>query len=207
MVSNITSNPRIVKVCGMRDPDNIRAVEALGIDWMGFIFWPRSSRYVDTLPAYLPTQCKRVGVFVDSPVEDVVRHIETYRLDLIQLHGHETPEYLRQLRGCKIIKALSINSPNDVERYKYYEGLADYFLFDTRCATVGGSGTQFDWSLLSAYCGQTPFLLSGGIGPEDAEQVRTFRHPHLAGIDLNSRFESAPAHKDIQKLKQFLHEI
>ena len=197
----------IIKVCGMREPDNIHAVEQLGIDWMGFIFWPKSPRYVAAPPTYLPTRCKRVGVFVDSPVDDVLRHAETYRLDLIQLHGHETPEYIRHLQGHKIIKALSISSKNDVEIYKAYEGLTDYFLFDTRCTTVGGSGRQFDWSLLSEYSGQTPFLLSGGIGPDDAEQVKTLQQPCLAGIDLNSRFETAPAHKDIQKLKQFLKKI
>lgn len=199
----------MIKVCGMRDADNIRAVEQLGIDWMGFIFWPKSSRYVSEKPAYLPTRCKRVGVFVDADIEDVLRHIEDYGLDIVQLHGHERPDYIRVLAAplpCRIIKAISVESRDDIAAYRAYDGLVDYFLFDTKCKTVGGSGEHFDWSVLDAYDGQTPFLLSGGIGPGDRERLRHFHHPMLAGIDLNSRFELAPGLKDINKLKQFLYE-
>ena len=197
----------MIKVCGMRDAENIREVEALGIDLMGFIFWPKSSRYVSERPAYLPTHCKCVGVFVDEDIETVKRIAEDYDLDFIQLHGHESPEYCAQLKGLKLIKAISVSGQDDIATYKTYEGLVDYFLFDTKCPSVGGSGQQFDWSVLSAYDGNTPFLLSGGIGPDDTERVKASHHSKCVGIDLNSRFEIAPGLKDINKLKDFLNAL
>jgi phosphoribosylanthranilate isomerase len=197
----------LVKVCGMRDAENIREVEALGIDLMGFIFWPKSSRYVSERPAYLPTNCKRVGVFVDEDIETVRRIVDDYALNYIQLHGHESRAYCAQLKGLKLIKAISVSGQDDIATYKTYEGLVDYFLFDTKCPSVGGSGQQFDWSVLSAYDGNTPFLLSGGIGPDDAERVKAFHHSKCIGIDLNSRFEIAPGLKDINKLKDFLNAL
>ena len=212
----------IIKVCGMREAENIREVEALGIDLMGFIFWPKSSRYVSERPAYLPTQCKRVGVFVDEDVETIKKIAEEYALDYIQLHGHESPDYIRQLRcvcsdSIATIKAFNIATKEDLEAIKPYEGIVDYYLFDTR-ATVpagspagsvlpGGTGAQFDWRVLADYVGETSFLLSGGIGPDDAERVKTFQHPKCIGIDLNSRFESAPAIKDAAVLRRFLSQL
>jgi len=203
----------IVKVCGMREADNIRAVEQLGIDYMGFIFWPGSSRYVPTPPAYLPTHCKRVGVFVNSDINDILEHCTAYQLDAIQLHGSECPDDIRKLRTIlsdkkvTLIKAISVSSPQDIDTYRDYSAVVDFFLFDTKCTTVGGSGRQFDWTVLANYDGDKPFLLSGGIGPEDASRIHDFRHPRLAGIDLNSRFESVPALKDITKLKLFLQAL
>ncbi len=202
----------MIKVCGMREADNIRAVETLGIQWMGFIFWPGSSRFVSEEPAYLPTNCLRVGVFVDASNEDIVSKVAAYRLGAVQLHGHESPELIARLReaidsNTLVIKALSISSIEDIQLYRQYEGLVDYFLFDTKCQTVGGSGKHFDWSVLDDYQGETPFLLSGGIGPDDAARVLQFHHPRCVGIDLNSRFETAPAHKDITLLKAFLEQL
>ncbi len=199
----------IIKTCGMRDADNIRAVSELGIDWMGFIFWAPSSRYVSEKPSFLPTRQKRVGVFVDARIEEVKSKADEYALDLIQLHGNESPAFCERLKANsrqQLIKAFNIAIQEDLEQTLPYEGLVDYFLFDTKAKMVGGNGTQFDWSVLSAYQGNTPFLLSGGIGPDDAEKVRNFHHPQLAGIDLNSRFELSPALKDIEKLKQFITE-
>ena len=199
----------IIKTCGMRDADNIRAVSELGIDWMGFIFWAPSSRYVSEKPSFLPTRQKRVGVFVDARIEEVKSKADEYVLDLIQLHGSESPafcEWLKANSRQQLIKAFNIATQEDLEQTIPYEGLVDYFLFDTKAKMVGGNGTQFDWSVLSAYQGNTPFLLSGGIGPDDAEKVRNFHHTQLAGIDLNSRFELSPALKDIEKLKQFITE-
>lgn len=201
----------IIKVCGMRDPDNIRAVEALGIDWMGFIFWSGSSRYVSRRPAYLPEKTKKVGVFVDASIDEVLQHTADYHLDIIQLHGGEDAAYIRRLKqecgeGLVVMKAISVRNAGDVAAYKASEDCVDYFLFDNKCQTVGGSGQQFDWSVLDAYEGQRPFLLSGGIGPDSTDSIRAFHHPRLAGIDLNSRFERTPAIKDISKLKQFLYE-
>ena len=199
----------IIKTCGMRDADNIRAVSELRIDWMGFIFWAPSSRYVSEKPSFLPTRQKRVGVFVDARIEEVRSKADEYALDLIQLHGSESPAFCERLKANsrqQLIKAFNIATQEDLEQTIPYEGLVDYFLFDTKAKMVGGNGTQFDWSVLSAYQGNTPFLLSGGIGPDDAEKVRNFHHPQLAGIDLNSRFELSPAFKDIEKLKQFITE-
>lgn len=196
----------------MRDADNIREVEALGIDLMGFIFWPPSKRYVSERPAYLPEHCKRVGVFVDEDIQRVLRIAEDFALDFIQLHGHESPDYLRALRSVYgdsigIIKAFNIATADDLTATKPYEGIADYFLFDTKSALPGGSGSHFDWSVLAAYDGSTPFLLSGGIGPDDADiRHSSFFTPHsrCVGIDLNSRFETAPGFKDVSALRRFL---
>lgn len=197
----------IVKVCGMREADNIRAVEQLGVDWMGFIFWPPSSRYVAVRPAYLPVHAKRVGVFVDQDIEEVRQTARDYSLDIIQLHGHESPRYASELQGEWLtMKAFNIATKNDLIQTVAYEGMVDYFLFDTKAQMVGGNGQKFDWNILSSYHGATPFLLSGGIGPEDAERIKSFQHPRCVGIDLNSRFEEAPALKNVNKLKQFLYE-
>lgn len=204
----------IIKVCGMRSAQNIREVEALGIDWMGFIFWPKSSRYVTERPAYLPTKCKRIGVFVDETIDIIKKIADDYALDYIQLHGSESPAYCKQLKGFHLIKAFNIATADDLIQTKAYEGLVDYFLFDTKAQLPGGSGQQFDWSLLSAYAGSTPFLLSGGIGPDDADRLRTLFSAgsgsvaaKCLGIDLNSRFETAPGLKDTNKLKHFLEQL
>lgn len=201
----------LVKVCGMREAENICEVEALGIDLMGFIFWPKSSRYVSERPAYLPTNCKRVGVFVDEDIETVKRIAEDYALDYIQLHGHELADYCAQLRGFKLIKAFNIATTEDFKQTEPYTGIVDYFLFDTKGKSVGGNGEKFDWSVLSAYDDNTPFLLSGGIGPDDAEVLTSHFSPltskKCVGIDLNSRFEIAPGLKDINKLKDFLNAL
>lgn len=197
----------IVKVCGMRDAENIRQLEALGIDWMGMIFWPKSKRYVSTPPVYLPQHVRKVGVFVDASLDAIRQHVEDYQLDIIQLHGQESPETLKALKPLTLIKAFNIATPEDQQKTEPYEGLADYFLFDTKGKSVGGNGEKFDWSVLDNYQGETPFLLSGGIGPEDMQDVKTFHHPKCIGIDLNSRFETEPGLKDITKLKQFLEAI
>ena len=230
----------IIKVCGMREPENIRAVSALGIDMMGFIFWNGSPRFVQMIssqagiiPDYslerlnkgrgkveestsIIEQPKRVGVFVDDMPQSIVTRVFNYGLDFVQLHGEESRVMIENLRrtlepdikaDVKIIKALSIEKPEDVSRYKEYEGVVDMFLFDTKCKTVGGSGEQFDWNVLDQYDGETPFLLSGGIGPDDVERVKSFKHPQFAGIDLNSRFEIEPGLKDVEALGQFINAI
>ncbi|WP_081832079.1 phosphoribosylanthranilate isomerase [Prevotella sp. P6B1] len=197
-------NPFLVKICGMREADNIREVERLGIDMMGFIFWPKSSRYVSEKPAYLPIYCNRVGVFVDEDIEVVKRTADEYALDIIQLHGHERPDYIKQLSGYKVIKAFNIATAADFALTEAYQGVANCLLFDTKGKSVGGNGEKFDWTVLKAYKGDTPFLLSGGIGPDDAERVNKFYHSKCIGIDLNSRFETAPGLKDVGTLKAFI---
>nr|WP_296976389.1 phosphoribosylanthranilate isomerase [Prevotella sp.] len=216
----------IIKVCGMRDADNIRDISALGVDMIGLIFYPPSPRYVQQftsgagiIPDYAPDMGKtplRVGVFVDDMPQNIVTRVYNYKLDYIQLHGNEPRETLENLRATidpdikpkiKIIKAISVSSAEDIKKYKEYVGAADLFLFDTKCKTVGGSGELFDWQVLQAYDGDVPFLLSGGIGPDDAERIQNFHHPKCIGIDLNSKFEIGPALKDVEKLKQFLVKV
>ena len=203
----------IVKVCGMRDADNIRQIDELGcVDWMGFIFFPPSSRNVKRVPDYLPKHCKRVGVFVNATHEEIQQQQEAFGFDLIQLHGDETSDYCKELRrhlkaDTQLIKMIQIVSQQDVEDTSQYEGLVDYFLFETKYKGYGGSGKQFDWDILQHYQGLTPFLITGGIGADDAEKVKAFKHPQWVGIDLNSRFETEPALKDIKLIKEFIHKI
>ena len=197
----------IIKVCGMRDASNIQELEKLSINWMGMIFWPKSSRFVPEVPAYLPRRVKRVGVFVDASMEEIRQHVTDYQLDIIQLHGQESPAFAEALKPLPVIKAFNIADPEDLNQTKAYEGIVDYFLFDTKGKVVGGNGEKFDWSVLSSYQGETPFLLSGGIGPDDAEAVNSFHHPRCIGIDLNSRFEQAPTFKDITKLRKFIKQL
>lgn len=210
----------------MRDADNIRDISALGVDMIGLIFYPPSPRYVQQfssgagiIPDYAPDMGKtplRVGVFVDDMPQNIVTRVYNYKLDYIQLYGNEPRETLENLRATidpdikpniKIVKAISVSSAEDIKKYKEYVGAADLFLFDTKCKTVGGSGEQFDWQVLQAYDGDVPFLLSGGIGPDDAERIKNFHHPKCIGIDLNSKFEIEPALKDVEKLKQFLVKV
>lgn len=191
----------------MREAENIREVEALGIDVIGFIFWPKSSRCVSTRPDYLPVNAKRAGIFVNEDIEQVKRIAVDYALDIIQLHGNESPEYARNLRNWIVIKAFNIASEEDLESTVIYDGAVDYFLFDTKGKAVGGNGEKFDWEVLASYNGQTPFILSGGIGPDDTERIQTFYHPQCIGIDLNSRFELSPGLKDITALRRFLSQL
>ena len=230
----------IVKVCGMRDADNVQQVAQLGVDMMGFIFYPKSPRYFketeDEFFAFPRTEVdkdvKRVGVFVNDTFENI--EIQTIRLglDAVQFHGSESPEFCKNfqvmheefvftqlkpwfeeqgievnMKPFKLIKAISVSTAEDIQKYKEYVGAVDLFLFDTKCKTVGGSGQQFDWQVLEQYDGDVPFLLSGGIGPEDAEKVKEFHHPKCVGIDLNSKFEIEPGLKDVEKLKTFLGKV
>lgn len=221
----------VIKVCGMRDARNIREVSQLGVDMIGMIFYPKSPRYVEMQSSHagiIPDYAKedisidssktpaRVGVFVDDMVQNIVTRVVNYHLDYVQLHGNEPREMCENLRstldpdirpGIKIIKAISVSDASDIQKYKEYVGAVDLFLFDTKCKTVGGSGQQFDWQVLEQYDGEIPFLLSGGIGPDDASRLHAFHHPKCIGIDLNSRFEIEPGVKDVEKLKGFLNEM
>ena len=213
----------------MRDAENIQQVIALGVNMIGLIFWPKSPRYVQNIstnagiipdlknPAIKDistSDVSYVGVFVDEMPQNIVTHAYNYKLDYIQLHGNESPIYIDNLKSTlvpdilpnvKFIKALSINKEADILKWKTYEGHVDMFLFDTKSTqAVGGTGKHFDWSLINMYDGNIPFLLSGGIGPDDAEAVKAFKHPMCVGIDLNSRFEKEPGMKDVDKLNAFL---
>lgn len=193
----------------MRDGNNIREVEHPSINWMGFIFYPKSSRYVSSIPEYLPRNIKRVGVFVNENIETVIQKINIFRLDLVQLHGGESPDVCNQLQktNTKVIKAFSIGAEFPSNLVRKYGGCCDYFLFDTKTEQYGGSGRKFNWDVLSGYQGETPFLLSGGISAEDVEEILQFNHPRFIGIDINSRFETKPAIKNSQLIKQFIEQI
>ena len=199
----------ILKVCGMVEADNIRDVENLGVDMIGLIFYPKSPRCIHELPEYLPTRAKRVGVFVNETKENIFMYVDRFGLDYIQLHGDESPEYCRSLKlnGLRIIKAFSISSPKDLLPISAYHGYCDYFLFDTRTSNYGGSGKQFDWGILYRYNGTTPFLLSGGINSYSAKALKNYHHSRMIGTDINSRFETAPGIKDVERIKKFMDEI
>ena len=196
----------IVKVCGMRDAENIRQVERTGADWIGFIDYERSPRYLAGIPAYLPTSVQRVGVFVQAPWVRIQDRIARWKLDIVQLHGKESPDFCRQLRqtGVKVIKAFSLRCPEDLQVTDDYADCCDYFLFDTPCEGYGGAGKAFDWELLAHYRGTLPFLLSGGLNPGSLEALSAFHHPRWVGIDLNSGFERAPGMKEVDSLATFI---
>lgn len=199
----------IIKVCGMTEADNIRAIEQLGVDMIGFIFYPKSPRCLCEKPQYLPLRAKRVGVFVNESKENILMYTDRFSLNYVQLHGNESPDYCRTLHnnGLRLIKAFSISLPKDLFDVSDYDGLCDYYLFDTKTPQYGGSGNQFDWNILHRYNGSTPFLLSGGINPYSVKAIKEFHHPRLAGIDLNSRFETAPGLKDVERIEIFLKEL
>ena len=208
----------IIKVCGMKYAGNIADVAALGADMVGMVFYNKSPRCVAQPPAGAGRPpgtdgCRLVGVFVDASVQEIIARAAAFRLDAVQLHGSEPPVMLDNLRRTlcpdirpelKIIKAVGIGCAADFEKCAAYEDSADCLLFDTRCAGAGGSGRHFDWKLLDRYTGRLPFILSGGIGPGDEEAVAALRHPRLCGIDLNSRFETAPGLKDVSLLRPFI---
>ena len=202
-------NNKLIKVCGMKDGQNIHETELLGVDMIGLIFYPESPRYVRKKPDYLPKHALRVGVFVNEDIEKVKKSAVRFKLDFIQLHGSESPEYCHSLRseGLQVIKAFSIAKTRGLLKTHLYETSCRYFLFDTPCTQYGGSGNTFDWNILHIYNGKTPFLLSGGITPFSAQRLQEFHHPRLAGYDLNSRFELEPGMKNIEQLQMFINDL
>ncbi|MBQ0156162.1 MAG: phosphoribosylanthranilate isomerase [Bacteroidales bacterium] len=204
----------IVKVCGMREPQQMKALENMEVDLMGMIFFPKSPRFVDgedVCSGCLPKNIRKVGVFVKADLATVVATVKKYNLSFVQLHGGEDVDFANLVKkhtGVGIIKAVSVSGVDDVKNLpKEWESVADYMLFDYKCVGYGGSGQQFDWAVLEDYKLNLPFLLSGGIGPDDAEAVKKVNHPKFAGVDLNSKFEISPANKNIDKVKEFLSKI
>jgi phosphoribosylanthranilate isomerase len=198
-----------IKVCGMRDPDNLERVCSLGPDFVGFIFYRGSKRFVGDRPDPLlfdlvPPEISRVGVFVNEELASLKKLFGKHSLNMVQLHGHESPEYCRQVMeaGIPVIKALAPDS-----LLKDYAGAVQYFLFDTPGAGWGGTGKKFDWKLLEGRSIPGHFLMSGGIGPEDAAAIRQLGHEKLRGVDVNSRFELSPGVKDIRLLEEFMKEL
>jgi len=203
----------LIKVCGMREPDNIREILTLDPDFLGLIFYPKSSRYV-TSPTIINNirfgqNTKKTGVFVNATEDEIMQKVKLYELQAVQLHGEESVVLCRSLRnkGILVLKAFQIYAAEDFEDTLLYNDQVDYFLFDTKTASYGGSGSKFDWSLLDAYHGNTPFFLSGGIGPDDVQAIQKINHPLFRGVDLNSRFEIAPAIKSYKLLQQFIKQL
>lgn len=197
----------------MKIPENIKAVAALQPDFMGFIFYPKSPRYAEPLDLTtlnaLPTGIKKIGVFVNEDLENILTIVYKYKLDGVQLHGAENTDICQKLKeaGLIVLKAFPIAEAYNFKVTKKYEGTCDYFLFDTKTDAYGGSGIKFDWQMLDEYNGETPFLLSGGIAPDDAEAILKIEHPKMAGIDLNSKFEVSPGLKNLEVLRGFINEI
>ncbi len=195
-----------IKVCGMRDAGNIRDVAELGPDFMGFIFYARSPRYVGegfVMPA-LPEGIRKTGVFVKESIENILRLAQQYGLDYVQLHSDETPEYCAEIKkaGLKILKAFAVEASFDFEQLKAFEGVADYFLFDTKGHGYGGHGRKFDWDILSGYEGNTPFLVAGGVSNDNVGELLKLEHPRFYGIDVNSRYEISPGVKDVGAVRE-----
>ena len=191
-----------IKVCGLKDPENIREVAALEPQALGFIFSPASPRYAGELPPQvvrnLPPGTRRVGVFETA---------RRYALDTVQLHGEESPAVCAALRGAglRVIKACGVAAREDLSAAAAYREVCDALLFDTKSPLRGGTGQRFDWEILAEYQGTLPFLLAGGIGPGDAPRLaRVAGHPACLGVDLNSRFETAPGIKDVAALREFM---
>ncbi len=201
----------LIKVCGITNNGDISAVMALEPDYMGFIFYPPSPRDVSGTIGQLslssiPGNVKKVGVMVDEDEERAEELVKKYKFEAIQLHGNESPDYCARLKKlCEVIKAFRINDrlPSEIS---LYEGKCDLFLFDTAAARPGGTGKKFDHRVLNGYICKTPYLLSGGIGPPDAEYITGLRMNGMAGVDLNSRFEISPGIKSPVALEKFINE-
>lgn len=203
-----------VKVCGMTNPVNIKLVSEANPDFMGFIFYPGSPRYVGEDPEIglfqdVSHNTKKTGVFFNDTNQRILDLSVRKGLDMIQLHGDESPESCLQLRssGLKIIKAFNVGEDFNFETPGKYMPVCDYFLFDTKSETPGGSGKKFNWNRLEGYSLDKPFFLSGGIGPDDADYVKTFVNRGLFAVDINSRFETSPGIKDYVIVKKFIEKI
>lgn len=205
-----------LKVCGMRDADNIREVAKLSPDFMGFIFYPKSKRYVgeDFVMPEIPAGIKKVGVFVNESVENILAKASKYKLDLVQLHGDESPALTTKVwetfvlgpTRAKVIKAFGIDEQFDFLVLNEYETCCDFFLFDTKTKEYGGSGKKFDAGLLKKYNLDKPFFISGGL--DLAVTPHLLSHvPRPFALDINSKFETEPGLKDISKLKSLKNEL
>ena len=203
-----------VKVCGMNDPLNIRDIAGTNPDYIGFIFYKGSPRYVGAEPEIelfgnVTNGIKKVGVFLNENYRRILEISYRTGLDIIQLHGNESSDYCNLLKstGLTIVKVFNINNEFSFDSLIPYLSKCDYFLFDTKSRKHGGSGRKFDWKKLEGYYFDKPFFLSGGIGPEDPELLNLIINKGLFAIDINSRFEISPGVKDIRLVKTFINSI
>lgn len=199
-----------LKICGMKYHENIVEISALQPDYLGFIFWEKSIRNmdIDSIPKIQPS-IKKVGVFVDASIDEIIAKVNLFQLDIIQLHGNETIAFCKELKklNIEIIKVFSINNFFDFSILKDFIPQIDYFLFDTKGKLPGGNGITFDWKILENYPYEKPFFLSGGIGKTEVDAIKDFFQTEVAkkciAIDVNSRFETKPAYKSEIKLRKF----
>ena len=204
----------------MKYEDNMTAISELQPDYLGFIFYKKSARYFETSIPKISKKIKKTGVFVNAPLEEIIKKVTHYSLQAIQLHGNESPEFCTELKRNistllnirpEIIKVFSIKDKFDFTILKPYEALVDYFLFDTKGKLPGGNGVIFDWKVLENYPSKKPFFLSGGISLETITKLEAFLKSNASNycyaIDINSKFEIAPGLKDVEKLKEFKNKI
>ncbi|WP_420572343.1 phosphoribosylanthranilate isomerase [Kordia sp.] len=205
-----------LKICGMKYEDNMKAVSTLQPDYLGFIFYEKSSRFFNTVIPKIPNGIKKTGVFVNASQEEILSKVKLYNLQAIQLHGKETPEFCDELQKristplnaqIEIIKVFSIKDEFNFDVLKPYETFVDYFLFDTKGKLPGGNGVTFDWKVLENYSSEKPFFLSGGIGLETIAKLDDFKKSKASkycyALDVNSKFEIVPGLKNIEELKSF----
>jgi len=204
-----------VKVCGITMPSQLEAFEEMGVDLAGFIFYPRSPRYMgNKIPADYIRKFKgriaRVGVFVNMPYEELMKTVEDYRLDMVQLHGDEIPRYCEQVANhITVIKAFRLTDNDPIDwMARSYDEACDMYMFDTLGAGYGGTGKKFDWNVLKNSTIDKLFFLSGGIEPGDIEKLQDFARETIArkmfAVDINSRFETSPGVKDVEKVRTFV---
>ncbi len=209
-----------IKICGMKNPNNIVELGALLPDYMGFIFWKKSARHFEgTIPS-LPSSIKKTGVFVNETIANVIEKVVQHDLQAVQLHGKESVEYCTELKSLlkkhkpghsqiEIIKVFSILDDFNFEVLAPFESVCDYFLFDTKGKLPGGNGTTFDWTVLKDYPSSKPFFLSGGIGLDEMDAVNEILKTNLPiyAIDLNSKLEIEPGLKNIQLCKEAINRV
>jgi len=198
----------IIKVCGIKEPGNCLAIDNLQPDLIGMIFYKKSPRFIGE--TILPkTKATKVGVFVNSSFEEIISNAQQHGLQYIQLHGNEPLLLAEKLhkKGMQIIKSFGVETEINNEEMAEWENYCSYFLFDTKSKQYGGTGIQFNWQLLENYLLKTPFLLSGGIGLNDAQELKKIKHPAFSGVDINSKFELEPGIKNIEQVKSFIDEI
>ncbi len=198
-----------IKICGVKYRQNFNDVADLHPDYIGFIFYDKSERYI--VESLMPedvsdTTIKKVGVFVNADVKYVEKNIRDYRLQAVQFHGNETPGYCDAFRsfGIEIIKAFSVDDHFDFSTTAPYKNSCDFFLFDTKGEKKGGNGISFNWRKLQQYNQEVPFFLSGGIGSENIHEALKMHDLNVYGIDINSRIEDKPGLKNILKAKELI---
>ena len=204
-----------IKVCGITTVPQLVQLQEMEVDYSGLIFYPGSKRYAHEKLKSKRAEIKelhinKAGVFVNAGMDFLKSCISDYGLSAVQLHGDETPEYCEALKGeVEVIKVFRIGDMTfDLdEQVKPFLNSCQYFLFDTDTAAYGGSGKRFNWSVLQNATIGKPFFLSGGIGPDDLEAVQQFSHPFLYAVDLNSRFETEPGVKDMERVKNFVNNL